>query len=466
MTGYNTAMITIPVTLTITPVAAVLSAGTSSLAFDYQVGGSPPPAQSVAISSISSAAVTFRPTVTTQSGSWLSVSPSSATTPANISVSVNPSGLAPATYSGTVTVTPNSGTAITIPVTLTVRAAAPLSASSASLSFSYRQGDPAPAAQSVQLTGGGTSPSFSIDVPAAANWLKVSPTSGASPAAVSVSVDASKLAAGNYQANLTITGTGSASGTITIPVTLQVSVPLPTISKIVNAASYAEGAVAPGEILTIFGSGIGPDVLAGLALDASGKVASTLGGVQVLFDGTAAPLIYVSKSQIAVVAPYEITGRQDTTVLVSWSGQKSNGVTVPVTTTVPGIFAANSSGTGSGAIAHADGSINSATNPAAAGDTVVVYVTGEGQTSPKGITGAVTQVSSVPPLTPGPLLAIAVLVGGQPAQFSFAGEAPGFVAGVMQLNVQIPAGLATGAQAISVAVGGRASQTGVTVAVK
>jgi uncharacterized protein (TIGR03437 family) len=64
------------------------------------------------------------------------------------------------------------------------------------------------------------------------------------------------------------------------------------------------------------------------------------------------------------------------------------------------------------------------------------------------------------------VLPVAVLIGGQVAQFVFAGEAPGFVAGVMQLNVQIPAGLAAGTQPISVAVGGNRSQGGVTVAVK
>ena len=56
----------------------------------------------------------------------------------------------------------------------------------------------------------------------------------------------------------------------------------------------------------------------------------------------------------------------------------------------------------------------------APGDTVVVYVTGEGQTSPKGVTGKVTTVSDTPPLTPAPVLAVAVVIGGQPAQFSFA----------------------------------------------
>jgi uncharacterized protein (TIGR03437 family) len=466
--GSSDPLSSVPVTLTVSPPASRgLAAATAALSFDHQIGGTLPPAQNVVVSSITAGATsTFTAAASAQGGGWLSVAPASVTTPANIAVSVNPSGLGPANYSGTVTLTPTTGTAITIAVTLTVRAAAPISASAANLSFSYRQGDPLPSSQTIQISGGGASPSFTVQVPDTATWLKPAPLSATAPATLTVAVDPSMLAPGNYQATLTITGTGSASGTFSIPVTLQVAAPLPTISKIVNAASYAQGGIAPGEIVAIFGSAIGPETLAGLALDSSGKVASTLSQVQVLFDGLPAPLIYVSKAQIAAVAPYEIAGRQDTTVQVSWNSQRSNGMNMPVTTTAPGIFTADSSGTGPGAIVHADGSINSATNPASAGDTIILYVTGEGQTAPKGITGSVTKVSDVPPLTPSPVLAIAVLIGGQSAQFSFAGEAPGFVAGVMQLNGQIPAGLNAGTQPISVGIGGHSSQSGVTVWVK
>jgi len=434
------------------------------LTFDYQIGGSPPLGQSIAVSA--SGASTFRTAASTQSGTWLAVTPASAATPATVSVAVNPTGLSPATYTGAVTLTPASGSTISIPVTLTVRAAAPIAASISSLTFTYRAGDAAPPAQTVQISGGGPSPTFTIQVPDSASWLKASPASGNAPAAIAISVDPAKLTPGTYQANLTLTGTGSAVGSLVLAVTLQVTARLPTVSKVVHAASYAEGSVAPGEMLTLFGTNIGPDSLTGLALDGAGNVATSLGGVQVLFDGMPSPLVYVSKTQIAVVAPYELAGRQDTTVQVSWSGQRSNGITIPVATTAPGIFTANSSGTGPGAIAHVNGSINSPANPAAPGDTVAVHVTGEGQTSPKGVTGKVTTVSDVPPLTPSPVLAVAVLIDGRPARFIFAGEAPGFVSGVMQLNVQIPANARTTDLPITVSVGGNSSQPGVTVSVK
>ena len=96
-----------------------------------------------------------------------------------------------------------------------------------------------------------------------------------------------------------------------------------------------------------------------------------------------------------------------------------------------------------------------------------MYLTGEGETSPAGVTGKVTTTAAPPqPLTPAPLLPVSVTVGGQGAQYTFAGEAPGFVSGVLQLNVVIPTNVAAGDQAIVVTIGGNPSQQGVTVSVK
>jgi uncharacterized protein (TIGR03437 family) len=94
-------------------------------------------------------------------------------------------------------------------------------------------------------------------------------------------------------------------------------------------------------------------------------------------------------------------------------------------------------------------------------------MTGEGETSPAGVTGKVTTVAAPPqPLTPVPLLQISVTVGGQPANYSFAGEAPGFVSGVLQLNVITPTNVAAGDQPIVVTIGGNQSQQGVTVSLR
>jgi len=251
-----------------------------------------------------------------------------------------------------------------------------------------------------------------------------------------------------------------------VQVNLTVTVPLPTIARLGNAGSYASASISPGEIITLFGTDLGPATPAGLALDSSGKVATTVAGVQVTVKGFPAPMIYVSNTQISAVVPYEVAPFATADVLVKYLGQSSNGLPVNITTTAPGLFTLNASGTGPAAILNQNNSTNSQSNPAARGETIVLYLTGEGQTNPAGVTGKVTTVASAPPLTPSPLLNPSVTIGGQGANFTFAGEAPGFVAGVMQLNVVIPTNVGTGDLPIVVSIGGTPSQAGVTVSVR
>jgi uncharacterized protein (TIGR03437 family) len=290
---------------------------------------------------------------------------------------------------------------------------------------------------------------------------------------VNVSINPTGLSTGVYNGNVLVAGAAGATGSTTVTVTLNVTAPLPTITKVTNAASYATGSISPGEIITLFAPTdsshpIGPATPAYLALDSStGKVSTTIGGVQVLINGVACPMTFASALQVNAVVPYEVKGFVNATVLVKFLGQSSNGVAVNVATTVPGLFTQNSSGSGPGAILNQNSTTNSPSNPATRGDTVVVYLTGEGETSPAGVTGKVTTVASPPlPLTPAPLLPVSVTIGGQPANWSFAGEAPTFVSGVMQLNVVVPTNIAAGDQPIVVSFGGNPSQQGVTVSVR
>jgi uncharacterized protein (TIGR03437 family) len=150
-------------------------------------------------------------------------------------------------------------------------------------------------------------------------------------------------------------------------------------------------------------------------------------------------------------------------VLVKFLGQSSNGFTVNAAATAAGIFTVNGSGSGPGAILNADLSSNSASNAAARGSEIVIYMTGEGQTSPGGVDGKVTTAPY-----PAPLLPIAVTIGGAPATVAFMGEAPGLVSGVLQLNVIVPSNLTTtGAVPVSVTFGNNStSQGGVTVNIR
>jgi uncharacterized protein (TIGR03437 family) len=463
----------VPVTLTVNGGGNTgnVSVSPTTLAFSTAQGASPQ-AQSVSVSSTSGATgVAFTVQVTSGSA-WLSTSAiTNPTTPYTFQVTVNSSSMAAGTYSGNIQITPTGGSIVNIPVSLTITAPPSVSASPTSLTFNYRAGDAAPASQPITVSGSGSAAlGFTATASSTGNWLVVSPTSGTTPATVNASINIAGLTTGTYNGTILVAGSGGAPGSTTVNVTLNVTAPLPTITKVTNAASYATGAIAPGEIITLFAGDpthpIGPATPAGLTLDSSGKVATTIGGVQVLINGFASPMIYASASQVSAVVPYELKLFTTATISIKYLGQTSNFVSTNVTTTSPGIFTANSSGTGPGAILNSNLSLNSSSNAAARGDTVVVYMTGEGETSPAGVTGKVTTVSSTPPLTPTPLLPISITVGGQAANYSFAGEAPGLVSGVLQLNVVLPTNIAAGDQPIVVTIGGNPSQQGVTVSVK
>jgi uncharacterized protein (TIGR03437 family) len=236
---------------------------------------------------------------------------------------------------------------------------------------------------------------------------------------------------------------------------------------VVNAASFLGGPVSPGELVTIFGSGIGPATPASATIDpANGKLATTIGGLQVLFNGTPAPMIYASSTQISAVVPYEMSLISNPSVWIEYAGETSNAYPLTTAATAPGLFAQNSSGSGTGAILNQDNSLNGPGHPAAKGSIVQMFLTGEGQTNPPGVTGKITTVTLPPPqVTPAPLQSILVSTGGQ-ALYTYAGEAPGMVAGVMQLNVQIPAGVPSGAMEVLVSIGGKSSQNTITVSVQ
>jgi uncharacterized protein (TIGR03437 family) len=175
----------------------------------------------------------------------------------------------------------------------------------------------------------------------------------------------------------------------------------------------------------------------------------------VLFDGIPAPLVYVSARQASAVVPYAVADKLRTTVQVEYQGQKSNPLVLWVGAALPGIFTTNASGRGQGAVLNQDLSVNSASNPADKGSVVILFATGEGQTMPPGVDGKVTAL----PL-PKPVLAISAEIDNQPAVVEYAGGAPGLVAGVLQVNVRIPAGVSSGA-AIPVTIGGPPGPGGV-----
>src|SRR4051812_42433573 len=153
--------------------------------------------------------------------------------------------------------------------------------------------------------------------------------------------------------------------------------PKPVIAAVVNAASYAPGAVSPGEMVVIFGAGLGPVQIVGAQLDSQGKVSTTLSEVQLLFDDVPAPLIYVSQSQVSAMVPYAVAGKAAVQVRSVYRGVTSDPVSKSVASTAVGVFTADASGKGQVSLSNSDGSINSSSSPAARGSYVTFYLTGE-----------------------------------------------------------------------------------------
>jgi uncharacterized protein (TIGR03437 family) len=248
---------------------------------------------------------------------------------------------------------------------------------------------------------------------------------------------------------------------------------VPTIFGVFNAASYASGTVSPGELVTMFGENIGPPIPATMSIVA-GYVTTNLSNVTVTIDGQNAPILYVSSNQITVQVPYESTLGAGKTVVVSNGANPPATSTVTIAAEVPGIFSADGSGAGEAAAINTGATsglvtLNSTTNPAKIGDTVSLYLTGEGNYNLVPLSG-ITNTGFVIPvgLTPLPQLVPlpTVKIGGVDASpgISYAGVVPGSIIGVLQINVVVPLGSATGATVpVLVTIGGVTTQANSTL---
>jgi uncharacterized protein (TIGR03437 family) len=430
---------------------AFASVAPGTLSFTAQPGGAMPASQTVTLTS-SSGSVNFA-AFAMSTGNWLSLNPTSGnSTPATFSVSVNPAGLGGGTYSGSITINvPGAANSpVIIPVTLNI-ANVPVILSITPATIPAGSGD-----TTITVAGGG----FSSGASAQVNGQTVG----------SVFVDSSTLrvvvGSGFLASAGTLRLTVTSGGVTTQPATLTVSTNglVVTAGGVVNSATAQNVAVAPGELITIYGSGFGPSAPIPGTIDNSGHVSTLAGNTRVLFEGTPAPITFVTNGQVNAVVPFSVAGRSSVLVQVEYQGQQSASVALAVAPSVPGIFTSDASGHGQAVAINEDGSRNSANNPAAVGSVVVLYATGSGQTNPAVTDGT---ISNDPNNLPQPVLPVSVKVNGLDAQVLYAGAAPGLVAGVTQLNVRIPAGVpAASAIPVVLNVGNSSSRFDVTVAVK
>jgi uncharacterized protein (TIGR03437 family) len=226
-----------------------------------------------------------------------------------------------------------------------------------------------------------------------------------------------------------------------------------------NAAGFQSSVVAPGEMVNIVGLNLGPSPA---VIAPAGNLPSSLGGVQVTFDGAPAALSYVSPYVIGAQAPFSLIPGKQTDMRVTYQNTTSDAVMLDVLDAVPGVYTVNANGRGLVTAVNPDGSMNSLLHPAPKGQYVTIYAAGLGTVTPALTTG------QVPPSSPvsGTTATITAVVDGLAANVAFAGAAPGFP-GLYQINLQVPQGAGSGARSLTVlAAGGESSQFGVAIFVQ
>jgi uncharacterized protein (TIGR03437 family) len=223
----------------------------------------------------------------------------------------------------------------------------------------------------------------------------------------------------------------------------------PVIGAVLNGASFGGNALSPAETVSLFGLSLGPATAVLGQFDSSGTLTNSLAGVSVLFGGQPAPLFYAADGQINAQVPLSTMSDLYLDVRVIYSGLASDALTQSVHAVSPGIFGATGSSGRVASVVNANGTINSASNPAVRGTYVSLYATGGGLTSPQVADGVPAPgIASL-------LLPATVSVNNVMAQVYYAGTAPTFV-GLVQVNFLVPdaTGVVSGYNPVVLTVGG------------
>ena len=217
--------------------------------------------------------------------------------------------------------------------------------------------------------------------------------------------------------------------------------PPSSIAGVVDAFNGIGGTVAPGEIVSVYGAGLGPAAGIAQSFDpVSLRLPTSSAGIVVTWNGTPAPLYYVSARQLNVQAPYELAGSSEASLIVTVNGVQHPAVKIAVAPVHPSVFPR---------VFNANGTVNEPANPAARGSIIYFYAGGQGVTTPATATGA-----AAVGVYPEPVAPVEVNIGS----VVFKGQAPG-AAGVMQVNARLAADAPAGdSVSLILTVGGVAAE--------
>ena len=416
----------------------------SSLSFVYELGQPPPAAQRL---SITPQGLPIGLTAYPSAGAtWLSVTPSTATAPVSLTVTVNAAGLPAGVYSASIMLAAQPDYRLTsVPVILTVRESPRLILTPASMSFSYAVNGSLPKAQDLYVSAAVRNVSFSL-VGNTGRWLSLA-SSGTTPARVSIMVDPTTLGPGTYSGTVVVSSTEASNSPLNLPVTLVVTglTPQFTGAGIFNAASH-DMAVAPCSIATIYGTALAQST----ASAPQAPLPVTLGGARVKVNGRAAPLFDVSPTQIDLQMPCDLAPGS-VQVEVN-NGSMSAFTTIHVNPTGPGVFLYEAKWASA---INQDGTTHGDEHPATPGSIVSVFFTGQGLLDEWIAAGQAAPMDQMMyPIAP-----VSVTLAGQPVETPFVGLSPGSV-GLAQANIRIP-NLPSGEYPLVITVGGVPSNVAV-----
>jgi uncharacterized protein (TIGR03437 family) len=266
-------------------------------------------------------------------------------------------------------------------------------------------------------------------------WLSVSQLAGTGPAQLTLTASGFGFEPGAYRAWIVFQSQNAQPQTITVPIMFVLGAnPNMTISGIAGTAP-GQTAFAPGMLLSVYGTNLAGTTLPTTAV--SGVFPFTAGSVTVTVNGFAAPVLYVSPTQINLQIPFE-AGAGPAVLGINNNGQAA-GFQFQLAPSAPAIYD--------------DGSGNIAGNPSiVAGGIATLYINGAGEVNPLLLTGNLTP--NAPTISP--VLPLTVTVGGVPALLQFAGLSPGTL-GTTQVNFYVPANAKSGPQPVVITINGAAS---------